>query len=243
MEKLEHLKLIYHERLRDEASIPEKIKEPNGIYYYVPFLEFVNVVRALYEINVNNDYKKARELFYKAALIPEFMSRKFDWRVIDSGIYQISYALFSDSKDLINTYSVLKNKANNETGIGYQFTNVVQNILLDDWEKVAWNIHCFTRLTKVKSLSKYANILPVLEGFAQKDPDLIRKGLIDYLSTHVKRNSNNELYCNFLSIDTAGFTKLAWIKGYQIDLNSPLVPIKLMPVEPVDTYSGYSYIS
>jgi hypothetical protein len=123
----------------------------------------------------------------------------------------------------------------------YQYSNSVQNILLEDWDKLEWNIRCLTRFVAFDKFKVYGSALDILNGFRVKDPELITKGLQEFIMTHAKRN-RDPLICKFFSIDTAGFCKLAWLKGYEIDLHSSLVPIELMPIRPLDHYEYYDFL-
>ncbi|WP_448699771.1 hypothetical protein ACFGVR_21930 [Mucilaginibacter sp. AW1-3] len=243
MDKIDHLESIYKNRINDEAIVFEKIKEIDNIYFFVPSLEGTNLLYAIRSIYIEHDYLKAKNLFYKAAAVADFMYRKFDRRVIDSGLYQMSYALLSDNKDLIDRYSVMKNPINHETGIGYQLPNAMQNILLDQWDKLDWNIHCLERFVKMPRFNSLTGVVDVLNGFKQKDAGLLEEGLKQLLSTYKKRREGDPLIYKFFSIDTSGFTKLAWIKGYQIDLKTPLVPIELMPVNQLEHYETYDFLN
>ncbi|MET3980205.1 hypothetical protein ABIB62_002454 [Mucilaginibacter sp. UYP25] len=238
---LQHLLQVYEFRKDDEKLVFEKIKDQANRYYFIPSLEGTNQINALYHIYIEQDYNKAKSSFYKAACIAEYMSTTYDWRVMDNGMFQICYAMFSDNKTLIDRYSKLKNKINNDTTMPYQYSNCIQNILAEDWDKLDWNIHCMNRFVKMKKFELYAGIIDILNGFKQKNEALIRKGLEDFTATAKKRNKD-DIISKFFSIDTAGFCKLAWIKGHEIDLKSPLVPQELMPINPLEHYPEYDFL-
>ncbi|MFA6248093.1 MAG: Imm49 family immunity protein [Mucilaginibacter sp.] len=242
MDKFEHLKNRYADSLKDEAVYFEKMKEPDGAYFYIGPLEYTNIDYALYQMYIEHDYKKARASFYKAAWIAAYMSDTYDRRVMDNGMLEISFAMFSDNKALIERYSRLINKINNDTSMPYQYSNCIQNILAENWDKLDWNIHCLTRFVKMKQFAMYAGIIDILNGFKAKDEELIRKGLEDFIATAKKRNKDFLGIHKFFSVDTAGFCKLAWIKGYEIDLKSPMVPAELMPIEPLEYYPEYDFL-
>ncbi len=169
------------------------------------------------------------------------MSTKYDRRIIDSGINQISYALLSDNKELIKRYSVLRNTINHELNIGFQLPNAVQNILLDNTEKLAANIRNIERFVRVPRFKWWSVTVGLLNGFLNKDRYQIENALKVMIQTHKKRN-NDPLISKFFSVDTAGFCKLAWLKGHEIDLNSTLVPLEMMPVKPLDKYEDYEFL-
>ncbi|GAA4928916.1 Imm49 family immunity protein [Mucilaginibacter defluvii] len=241
MEKFEQLINGYNTYLESDEEIIPKIKEPDGVYFYVPPLEYSNVIYAMYEIYVRKNFAISKQLFYRAALIPQFMSEKFDRRVLDSGMYQISYALLSDNRDIIKSYSILKNKINHETGIGYQVPNAVQNILLEDRDKLDWNIHCIGRLIKHPKLMHLEGYLDAFVGFKNHDQALIEQGL-KKLIAKPKKLDDHPLIPRFFSRDAAGLNKLAWMRGMEIDLKSSLVPVELMPVQPLEKYEGYDFL-
>jgi hypothetical protein len=242
MDKFEHLLNVFNDRANDENFVFEKIKDEQNIYYFVPSLEGTNLVYALHSIYIEHDYYKAKNLFYKSAAVAEYMYVKFDRRVMDSGTHQMSYALLSDSPDLIKRYSMLKNKINHDMGFGFQVPNSMQNILLEQWDKLDWNIHCFERFLKMPRFAGWKGLLTVLIGFKERKEVLIKEGLQEFLLNYKKRKEGDQLIYKFLSVDTAGFTKLAWIKGYEIDLKTTLVPIELMPVKPLEHYDTYDFL-
>ena len=241
MNNYEQLMSSLENRLVQEKLGIEKIENGEDGYFVIPFFEGDNIVFAINQIYIKKNYQQSKKYFYKAAVVAEYMSKKYDRRIIDSGINQMSYALLSDNKELIERYSVLRNTKNHELNIGFQIPNAVQNILLGNTDKLEENIHNLERFVKVPRFKWWASIADVFKAFIAKDMKLIESGLHQMLQTHKKRNTD-PLISKFLSIDTAGLCKLAWIKGYDIDLKSELVPIELMPIQPLDTYEDYDFL-
>lgn len=237
MEKFEHLRLIYDNRLSDEDNVRKKLKEPNGAYFYLHGLETTNIVFALYELYVNRSFQASKQLFYRAALIPEFLLKKFGGSLF---LYQISYALLSDDYELVIRYTNL-DRDKNEINIGYQLPNAVQNILLEDWDKLDWNIHCLSRLVKHPKLIHLEGYHDAFVGFRNHDQALIQQGL-KKLIAKPKKLDDDPLIPRFFSRDAAGLNKLAWMRGMEIDLKSSLVPFELMPVQPLEKYEGYDFL-
>ncbi|MNS52885.1 hypothetical protein D3C72_856210 [compost metagenome] len=196
---------------------------------------------AVHSIFIENDIDKAKLFFSNSASASEYMSIKYDRRIMDTGIEEMSYALLSDNVSLINRYALLKNKVNNVNFIGFQMPNAMQNILLNDFDKLDVNIDSIQKQIKYRRYRWYEPIVDVFQGFKTKDEALIKSGLLGLLKTHNKRNKS-ELICKFLSTDTAGLCKLAWRCGYEIDLGSPLVPIELMPIRPLTEYQTYNFL-
>jgi len=241
MRSIDHLIQIYNRVIGDEKMVAEKIKDPSKISYFVPPLEGTNVIYAIYSLCIKQNIREAKIRFHNAASVAEFASNNLNRRVMDTGTFQISYALLSDNSELIKRYSVLKNPVNNDTSMGYQLANSMQNILLDEWEKLDWNIRGIKRFVCHSKFKWYAGVVPVLNGFRQKDAAMIELGMNELLTTHLKRNKDS-FTSEFISLDTAGFNKLAWIKGYPIDMKSEFVPQELMPIKPLENYPQYKFL-
>ena len=54
---------------------------------------------------------------------------------------------------------------------------------------------------------------------------------------HKQRNKYMELINEFISHPAIGYAKLAWLKGIEVELDSPLVPNPLLPVNPNESYT------
>jgi hypothetical protein len=52
---------------------------------------------------------------------------------------------------------------------------------------------------------------------------------------HNKR-SFNKLEAQYVSFPAVGYAKLAWRKGIEVEVNSPLIPSELLPVRPLEHY-------
>ena len=241
MEKQEHLKKIFNKRANDEQIIRQKIKSGENSEWYVSFLEGANIIYAIYSMYAEKNFVDGKRHFFHAALVAEYMIVNYDTRIIDSGINQVSYALLSDNTELIQRYSTLKNKVNNETGIGFQVVNAIQNILLDNFDMLEQNITNISRLVKVPRFKWWEPFPELFLGFLNRDRDIIENILQTLLQTHKKRNTD-PLISRFFSTDTAGLCKLAWLKGMEIDLKNTLVPTELMHIRPLEKYEPYKIL-
>jgi len=242
MTDIEHLKFVNNSIKENEPSVINKLySEVNGKYFFIPGFEGSNKVYSLNSIYIEKNIEKSKQFFYNSARIAEYMSNEYDWQIIDSGIERISCALLSDNSDLIWRYSNLKNSKNHILSIGYQLPNAVQNVLQGNWLKLESNIVNLERFTKTQKYRWYAPTVNLFKGFLEKNKDEIETSLKKLLDTHQKRNKD-PLICKFFSIDTAGLCKLAWTKGYEIDLKSSLVPIELMPIKPLEKYDDYDFL-
>ncbi len=243
MDRIQHLLNVYKSDIASENAIRNKIfTEEDGAFYFIPSFAFRNVIKALHAIYIDKNFKNARQYFFLAARVDEYMSMKFDRRIIDSGTFPISYALLSDNEAIIKRYAILKNSINDSTNIGYQLANAVQNILLSRFDALDINIRNLERFVKFSKFKWWSGSVEVFKGFKSSNINDIESGLLQMLNAHEKRNTD-PLVPKFLSIDTAGYCKLAWYMGYKIDLKTDLVPVALMQAQPLLHYEEYDFLA
>ena len=62
---------------------------------------------------------------------------------------------------------------------------------------------------------------------------------IEYLVSkpiHKKRFFRQAFETDFLSFPAVAILKVAWILGYEIEIDSPYIPMDLMPIRPLEKY-------
>jgi hypothetical protein len=242
MDKIAELEYSHKIALEgEEVAISKRNTVERGKYYFIPPFEQFNVVYALYDLYIIKNYASARQHFYNAASIALYNSNVFNRRVMDNGLSQICYALLSDNQLLIDQFSHLKNDVNSVSTMPYQIGNAIQNIIQKKWDKLDKNlddIRRFVALTKFKSFTPYYNLF---SGFKNNDKDLIENTLNEMLKNHKKR-IKMIVGSDFLSLDTAGFCKLAWLQGYEINLHNDFVPHELMLIKPLPHYKVLNFL-
>ena len=63
-----------------------------------------------------------------------------------------------------------------------------------------------------------------------------KEGLQALIEDQAKIKSVNELEGQFLAGFAVVHAKLCWYRGIEVQIQNPLVPMQLMPIEPLDTY-------
>ena len=119
----------------------------------------------------------------------------------------------------------------------------LQCLIKDDWVE-------FERvmvIVKTKSISKLDMELDALfyEALAERNKTRVEQILAEFLTPkiHKKRNRHHDLINEFISHPALGYAKLAWMKGLEIQLESPLLPMELLPVKPLPTYEDIDLFS
>lgn len=209
------------------------------------FLEFQFAVKALND----NDYKKTKNHFYIAAQLDKLRILKFNNLMLDYELSAVTFPLLSDNDDLIQDYSKLRYKAwgkmssmdeNVSKGKSAIWCNTVQFFMANDTQGVERNLNIIETLTLPK-LPKNQQELKLdyefYKALLSKDKSKCEEVLEQLVSPkiHKKRNDNAVLN-KYVSQPALGYAKLAWRQGLEVEVNSPLVPKGILPVEPLEHY-------
>ena len=193
-----------------------------------------------------NDICKAKHFFYLCGKIDEYLILKHDEKILDYGINHLSYALLSDCKPLIVRYSNLKHSLYDrmiQSGATAPMY-ILQCLIKDDWAEY----ERVMPIMKNKTVPKFKMELDAAfyEALAERNKEKMEEVLAEFITpkVHKQRNKHHELINEFISHPALGYAKLAWYKGIEVNVNSPLVPKELMPIKPLDNYEDvYSFLN
>ncbi|HUW07033.1 MAG TPA: Imm49 family immunity protein [Williamwhitmania sp.] len=219
----------------------DKIKDPKEWPFHIGSFEYLNTTFALHAMYVERDFVKARGYFYTTARLSEYMLKRPGGGQIETSVPRIGYALFSDNKDIIARFCRMKTSSS-ETWIGNIYIHTIQSMLLGDAEQLHhWMSRYEQRFTKKKEMT-YMGCLEVLKGIDINDISLVEAGVNNLIKTH-KRRPAIETVDPYFSIFAATMAKLAWVKGLEVKVDNPLVPMELLPVRPLDNYAdAYDFL-
>jgi hypothetical protein len=244
MDRFEHLKAALENVKNDETIILDRIKNYIQVASNLTFLQNYLLLSALAESFLKNNYANAKQYFYNYGLVDEYAITKFDARILDAGIGPLSYTLLSDNINLRQRYANLSHSSYNymvEKGYSTPIY-VLQRIIADDWENVKRGI----AIMDEKTLKRNKPLKPdrdFYEAILNKNAEGATKAIYQLLKDHKKRNKYYPLINEFISIPALGYTKLAWLKGMELDIDHPLVPKELLPFKPLDKYEvAYDFL-
>lgn len=214
--------------------------------YFADNLAWINI-----ENYLNNDMEKFKNIYFVVSKLILLSDNNFNYN------RNFIYSLLSDNPEIIKNYSL--HEPTNHTpshllgevdyppyNIGklkpetYDFrfaTYALQCVLKKDWDEYH----------KIKELAnKKFKKLPVGIGFEFEFYDLLENRDLDKIQNLIKTLLKPKLHKLFndvsggfyslFSFHPTLFTKLCWMNGLEIEIDNPLVPMKLMPVEPLADY-------
>lgn len=243
-ELFERLQGVVKAKIELESVHLEQINKDNTISWGVNGLWYIQEISLISQFFIKNNINKTKLHCYICGLLDEYAINKFDSRILDYGIDHISYALLSDNKELIQRYADLSHTHYMELVKNGQSTPMyaIQCIIKEDWKQLKWALEILDK----KRLAKNKTLMPdreFYEGMMNNDKQQIEKSLTQLIKDHKKRNKNKELINEFISHPALGYAKLAWLKGIEVEVNSPLVPKELLIVKSLDNYEiPYSFL-
>ncbi|HNV52503.1 MAG TPA: immunity 49 family protein [Tenuifilaceae bacterium] len=221
----------------------------NGYYNYSGNFQTFHFQLGILELT-RDEIFSVKSNFFLCGLIDEFRVVKFNNRLLDYGLNHISLVLLSDNEQLILRYSKLRYQRGTNAQLSMDemvaigetavWCNTVQFFMANDNEGVVRNLNILETIT-LKKLSKnqqellldYEFYKALLARDKAKMEEVLEK-LVSH-KTHKKRN-DNPILNQYISLPALGYAKLAWRKGIEVEVNSPLVPKELLPIKPNESY-------
>jgi hypothetical protein len=249
------LEEYYQDRIGEERKYLDIIAERGDSLNWKGLLfTFWNINRCfgVADIFIKKDPEAARQHFYLCGRFDELEVNLYNNRFFEYNISRICYAILSDSAELLQRYAGLAFAADShgrpgmdelvKEGKGPIFNHCVQLIIREDWEALGRSLATMERSLKKEPLwdMDYAFYKAMLE----KDRSAIAAVLNEMASPKVhKKRDKEEIFNQYISMPVLGYAKLAWQKGMEVEVDSPLVPKEILPVRPLENYvDSYSFM-
>ena len=217
-----------------------------------------NYSYGIFALIEEKDFVKARSYFFNIILLDTYNINQFQSKFLDYDLPKVTSALLSDNWNYLeNIYSKLRynsfyidNKTNEQIPLSMDemvlqgesaiWCNTIQFFMANDIQGIERNLNIIETLTLPK-LPKNQQELKIdyefYKALLSKDKSKCEELLEQLVSPkiHKKRNDNAVLN-KYVSQPALGYAKLAWRQGLEVEVNSPLVPKEILPIEPLDNY-------
>lgn len=216
-----------------------------GVYKFS--LNFYNLHKllAVQEIT-KGQFEKAKQNFIVCGLIDELRINNFNDRLLDYGLDNISYVILSDNELLVQRYSKLLYKQSSNAEVSMQnmvlngglpiWCNTCQMFLSNDTAAIERNLNIIETITLKKLSYKeeylrddYEFYVALYDENRVKMEEILEKLISPKI--HKKRNTN-PISNKCISLPATAYAKLAWRKGIELQVNSNLIPKKLLSLLP-----------
>ena len=206
---------------------------------------------------VDKNIFQTKKHFNVCGLLDEFQIKLTNYRVFDYGLHHISYAVLSDNEPLIQRYSQLRYQRGENAELSMDemvvigelpiWCNTVQFFMANDNSGVERNLNIIETVSlpnlpkKEEGLKDDYEFYKALHtGNKAKMEEVLEKLVSPKI--HKKRN-DDKILSQYVSLPALGYAKLAWRKGIEVEINSPLVPKELLPILPLDKYEiSYNFL-
>ncbi|WP_040282381.1 Imm49 family immunity protein [Psychroserpens damuponensis] len=235
------LKEAYGHGIKREKEKLEFIKNNSkyNIFSIASGLRANCITKFLYHFYEENNIKKSKQNLYTTQKLLEFMNKLENNKYFPTQLNKLFF-LCSDSKEIIANFKNFE--INSIPNLDYRIKQghtlgfVVQQILKCDNEKALYYLDIYETNYKSHILKEYD--IEILDAIINEDKNKIEELLKIYLlaKNHNKSSEKGMLSHNLLSYEATVFAKLAWIKGIEINIEHPLLPIELLPINPNENY-------
>ena len=241
-------KIINNDQALKRIMLDRIGEDYNNIKSYSLEIRFMEIRLAVLAI-IDNNADLARQHFYTAAQLDKLRIERFNDDQLSYGLSYTSYPILSDNEELITAYSKLRYHAwgqmpgmdeNVKKGKAGIWSNTVQFFMVNDIKGVERNLNILETITLPK-LPKREELLKIdyefYKALLNKDKPKCEELLEQLVSPkiHKKRNINDVL-AKYVSQPALGYAKLAWRQGLKVEIENPLIPKEILPIEPLDNY-------
>ncbi|MBU2950785.1 immunity 49 family protein [Tamlana agarivorans] len=210
---------------------------------------FLELNLAIYKL-LDKKINESKQHFYIVSIIDKIRVSEFNNRLFDFGLPYVCFPILSDNENLIQQYSKLRYQKGKNAELSMDemvlqgesavWCNTVQFFMANDFKGVERNLNIIETLTLPKlpkNQQEFKIDYEFYKALLNKDKSKCEELLEQLVSTkiHKKRNDNAVLN-KYVSQPALGYAKLAWRQSLEVEVNSPLIPKEILPIEPLDNY-------
>jgi hypothetical protein len=198
---------------------------------------------AIYCYFVKEDIKEAKQYFYLSGklTIYDIVLNNENIKILEE---KIAFLLLSDNGELINKFATLRQATyNNDIKKFLNFIHSTQAVLREDWKHLE-ELNGYSRynIENERGWKSYQGDLMFFEAFLEKNKEKMEEAILLMVKKYHKRRYDMPLFNEIISIPALTYAKLAYIKGYELDIDHPLIPKELLAINPNSEYWEYDFM-
>lgn len=191
---------------------------------------------------IDHNPNAMRQDFYTASILLKIardfgLGKKFHG--IGIPLEDFLYALLSDSPECIDQISHAELEYKDSPKSYHFYTHMLQLLLRDDHTTIRELIARGSNKCGKPLRDEFASGSDFFSLFLKKDKD----GLVRHIQSLIKIENTLLPDREFFSHRAVICTKICWIKGLEVEIEHPLVPMPIMPTTPLNHYkTGYDFL-
>lgn len=225
-----------------KAKAAKAFNESHGAEVWYTTYADDAIIKGMHSWYVNHDLTTAKQWFYVAAKCIAISTTKPVGNETFWGLHPFMFPLLSDNPDMIALYATLSPPSiDDKPSFAERRTNLrsnefdiylVQTALQGDDIKLANLVQTYKAKNYKKQNKFKIAIIQFMEGLLSGNVGEMETAI----ALHCNWQLGNPITEDFLASYAVVLCKLAWLRGYQVHVDSPLVPMAFMPVAPLPHY-------
>ncbi|WP_293931455.1 Imm49 family immunity protein [Iodobacter sp.] len=224
----------------EQDDLPRKLDSYINRFHKVDrgwILSWISILyecRALKASFIDHDQTAMRQQFYMTSILSAAANAAGfnpDFRDLGLPVEAFVHALLSDSPECINqiAHAGLMYKADPKSY--HYYTHMLQLLLLGDHSAIKEMIAVGAKKCGKPLREEFATGRDFFSLFLRQDKPALEEHIFNL--TKIK---SELIHRDFLHYWAVLCTKLCWIKGIEVEIDHPLIPMALMPVKPLPHY-------
>jgi hypothetical protein len=242
--------LFNTERIEEDIEAISKDTKLLGRILYPIFLAEEDI--ALYYHFIEHDVKKMKQSMYRGAKCAHLAMDLYNESLL--GIDLLLRTLVSNNRGLIEHFAELTygtaparlSYADNIENGTATWWYVIQCMIKEDWSEYK-RAMTIMQAKGVKRMGKTVLMdIAFMEGLFNRDKQKMEEALKAIVSSRYQSyvRKRGDFVTQFISYNAVCYAKLAWLKGIELEVDSPLVPKEWLPIEPLkdEEYVDYDFV-
>jgi hypothetical protein len=240
---------IDYYRNREKKILRNIDENPDFISDFSIQLELLLHVLVVYEM-LHGSIEETKKLLNTCGVIDVYQIEKFNSRLFDYSIPNVCYAILSDNPELYKRYADVRYQKGSNSNYTMDemvadgevtiFCHSIQMIMKQDWAMLERNLNLIETITlpkKTKSPELMRLDFEFYRAIYEKDKPKCEEVLEKLVSPKIhKKRNDSPLLAQYISMPAAGYAKLAWVNGLEVQVNTPLIPKAMLPVSLCENY-------
>jgi len=213
-------------------------RNSSSLWFMMKRVEDHALTKGMYGYYIDDDASVLKQWFHVATKVR--LANK--WDELETWGFLL-HALLSDHEEIIEAAARASSEKLRQSGTNPLYpefhVRMIQQAILDDDDGVRMNI---SKLAK-NGEKRYRKPAAAGTDFYSLLLERDQEGLQRLVQESAKIKSDDVLFENNMSYLGTLQAKLCWRRGIEIQVDSPLVPMELMPIRPLESYEDvYDFV-
>lgn len=163
------------------------------------------------------------------------------------------YDMLSDNLEVIQDWAALATeqfiKVRDKPTDFHFYTHMYQLAIRDDYAELQAKLNLAKSSPDKKVLKNFGSKIELFTSFLERDKKGLEAQILKLANkwqTRINRNgmTRTVITAQVMATDAMEYAKLCWLKGIEVEIDHPLIPMELLPFKPLEHYDDvYDFLS